>query len=450
MRKARHYRAPIHPFFVRVKSALRQNRTRVYAYYLKAALLLISVSITAQETVKTHEDFSAAASAAYQRKDYSAARAATLAALELRPDSPRYLHNLAAASALRGDAGSALSALRQIAALGVAARVERDPDLASLQGTPDFMKILATFGTNREPQGEAEVVTEVPGRTGIVEGIAFRERTGDLFLGDIYHRCIWRRDRDGRIARFSAEDEELAGIFGIAVDETRNTLWAAMSAVPEMSGYTPDLKGHAALAEFNLATSELRRVIPAPDDGREHGFSDLLVAPDGTVYISDHKSPVVWLLAPEAEELQKAVESPLFSSLQGLTLENRLLLVADFANGLFTIELGTGNITALAAPKNVTLVGIDGLVTVPGGIVAIQNGVDPQRVIRVTLTPELNAITSVSVLAAGHPHLTDLGLLTRVENRIAFVAGAGWENLDSARNREPSVHTVRIFHVTLP
>ena len=56
-----------------------------------------------------------------------------------------------------------------------------------------------------------------------------------------------------------------------------------MSAVPEMSGYTPEMKGQAALAEFNLATSELRRVIPVPPDGRDHGLGDLCVAPDGTV-----------------------------------------------------------------------------------------------------------------------------------------------------------------------
>ena len=154
--------------------------------------------------------------------------------------------------------------------------IERDPDLASLQGTPEFARILHEFAAKRAPQGEAEIVAELPGRTGIIEGIAFRERTGDLFLSDVHHRCIWRRDREGRVARFTAEDEELLGIFGIAIDEPRNTLWAAMSAVPEMAGYTPEMKGYAALAEFNLATSELRRVIPVPVDGREHGLGDLV------------------------------------------------------------------------------------------------------------------------------------------------------------------------------
>lgn len=420
------------------------------------ALLFVSVPLLGQGK-KTHGEFRDEATAAYQRKDFDEAKNATLAALALRPDSPQYLHNLAALSALMNDPATALNALRQIAALGVAPNIERDPDLASLQGTPEFIKILHAFTANRVPQGEAELVAELPGRTGIIEGIAFRERTGDVFLADVHHRCVWRRDRDGNVARFTAEDDELLGMFGVALDESRNTLWVAMSAVPEMSGYLPEMKGHAALAEFNLGTSELRRVIPVPDDGRDHGFSDLVIAPDGTVYLSDYKAPVIWMFDRESEELQKVVDSPALGSLQGLILEKRTLLAADYDNGLVAIDLATGNITALAPPKNITLVGLDGMVTVPGGIVAIQNGVEPQRVIRVTLSPDLDAITRVDVLASALPHVTDLGLVTLVNDRPTFVAGAGWDHLAPANARvapasarTPSAHGVRIFQVTLP
>jgi hypothetical protein len=414
------------------------------------ALLLAALPLLAQDPAKTHDDYRAEATAAYQRKDYAAAREATLTALTLRPDSTRYLHNLAALSARLGDSVGAFNYLRQLAAFGVAPNIERDRDLASLQGTPEFIRILQLFAANRTPKGEAEVIGELPGRTGILEGIAFRSRTGDLFLGDVHHRCIWRRDRDGQVARFTAEDEELLGIFGIAIDEPRNTLWAAMAAVPEMAEYTSEMKGYAALADFNLATSELRRVVPVPVDGQEHGLGDLCIGPDGTVYATDSKAPVIWFLAPETEELQKATDSPIFGSLQGVLLERRTLLVADYMNGLFTVDLATGNIHQLTAPRNVTLLGIDGVVAVPGGIVAVQNGVEPQRVIRISLTPELDAVTNVSILAAALPNLNDLGLITLVIDRPTFVAGTGWEGYDLTKGNQPAAHTVRIFQLTLP
>jgi len=220
--------------------------------------------------------------------------------------------------------------------------------------------------------------------------------------------------------------------------------------LPEMSGFTSELKGEAALAEFNLATSELRRVIPVPGDGRDHGLGDLLLAPDGTIFCTDSLAPVVWKLSPGEEEMEKVVDSPVFSSLQGLVLEQRTLLVADYSNGLFTVDLATGNITALPPPKNATLLGIDGLVAVPGGIVAIQNGVDPQRVIRVALSPGMDAVLGVTVLAVALPNLKDLSLVTLANGRPTFIAGAGWDGFDPAKAKEPAAHVVRIFQVSLP
>lgn len=439
-------------FLIHLNADPHQNhRPTVRAHYVTAALLLIvALPLHAQPRGKRHQEYRDEAAAAYLRKDYAAAKEAMVAALSLRPDSPRYLHNLAALSARLNDPAGALDFLRQLVTLGTAPAIERDPDFASLQGTPEFARILQEFAAKRAPHGGAEIVAELPGRTGIVEGIAFRDKTGDLFFSDVHHRCIWRRDRDGRVARFSAEDEELLGIFGIAIDEQRNTLWAAMSAVPEMSGYTPEMKGYAALAEFNLATSELRRVVPVTVDGRDHGLGDLCLGPDGSVYATDSKAPVIWLLAPESEELQKVIDSPVFGSLQGIVLEGRTLVVADHLNGLFTVEIATGNINALPPPKDATLVGLDGIVTVPGGIVAIQNGVEPQRVLRISIAPELDAVSNVTVLASGLPELTDLSLLTLMRDQPILVAGAGWDGLNANNSKAPPEHTVRLFQVALP
>jgi hypothetical protein len=216
-----------------------------------------------------------------------------------------------------------------------------------------------------------------------------------------------------------------------------------------MAGFTDQVKGFAALAEFDLATSELRRVVPVPVDGREHGLGDLLLAPDGTVYATDSKAPVIWQLAPGAEELEKTVESPAFGSLQGMALFDRTLLVADYTNGLLTVDLATRNVNALTPPEKTTLLGLDGVVAVPGGIVATQNGVEPQRVVHITLSREIDRITSVRVIAAALPNLTDLTLITLVNDRPTWVAGSGWDGFDPAKARQPPAHTVRIFQANL-
>jgi hypothetical protein len=414
------------------------------------SVLLLAPIFGAASAPKTHRDYRAIAAAAYDRKDYSAAKEAVLAALELLPSSPHYLYNLAGLSALTNDSATAYETLREVAAFGVTFPIERDRDLAKLQGAPEFLRLVRLFAANREPRGNADIVAELPGRTGILEGIAFRPRTGDLFLGDVHHRCIWRRDRDGQVFRFSAEDEELLGIFAVAVDEPRNTLWAVTTAVPEMAGFTADQKGHTGLAEFNLGTSELRRVIPLPGDGGDHGLDDLTVGPDGTVYTTDAKAPIVWVLAPGSEDFQKIADSPLFASLQGLVLVKGNLFVADYSNGLFKIEIATGEITELTPPKNTTLLGLDGLALVPGGIGATQNGIEPQRVVRIAFNADMSQVTAVTILAAALPHLTDLALITLINDRPTLIAGAGWEGFDPEKAKQPPAHPVRIFQVALP
>jgi hypothetical protein len=411
---------------------------------------LIGSANAADPATNSHLNLRADARAAYERKDYAAARTALLAALAVRPDSPRTLYNLAACSVLLGDHAQAITWLERLAALGVSFPVERDRDFAALQGTPPFRRAVELLAAHRQPRGDVDLLAELPGRVGLIEGIASRPASGDLFLGDVHLRCIWRRSRSGELTRFSADDEELLGIFGLAVDEPRGALWAAMSAIPEMSGYSRELRGAAALAEFDLRTGEIRQIVHVPDDGREHGLGDLLVTPDGVVLATDFKSPVIWKLVPGAQEMEKFADSPHFGSLQGLVLKERTLIVADHVNGLFTFDLGSGAMRTLATPPGTTLTGLDGLVLAADGIVATQNGVEPSRVVQIGLTPALDAVTAVTVLAAALPHLHDITLITLYHERPTLVAGAGWEGFDPEKSPQPPAHTVRLLQVALP
>ena len=80
----------------------------------------------------------------------------------------------------------------------------------------------------------------------------------------------------------------------------------------------------------------------------------------------------------------------------------------------------------------------------------MQNGVTPQRLVRIGLSADLTAITSVTVLASAFPHLDDLALVTLVNGHPTFIANAGWDNFDPAKSAHPPAHSVRIFQATPP
>ena len=409
-------------------------------------LLLLAASISAAPDAAALREEARAASA---RGDLPTARRLLAAAVAAQPDSPSLFLDLAAVAARQEDGPAAISALEAIAALGAAPPVERDPRFANLQGTAPFRRVLQSFSLLREAAGVTEEAATLPGRTGIIEGIAWRSRTGDLFLGDVRHRGIWRRDREGRVARFSAEDESLLGVFGLAVDEARGLLWAATSAVPEMEGFNAELKGAAALAAFSLATSELVRVVTVEDDGRPHGLGDLHIAEDGTVYTTDAKDPVIWKLEPGAEELQRFAEDRSLVSLQGIVRWRDDFVVADYHRGLFAVSPSDGRFRRLAPPPGVSLVGLHGLVATPAGIVATQPGITPERVVLIVPAEDGDRVKSLTVLAAGHAGMADLGMITLVNQQPTWVAGAGWE-APAIGGTPPRGRTVLVLQTRLP
>ncbi len=405
--------------------------------------------IAAEPAPKTPAELHRAALAAFQREDYPSAIAGWEAALDLRPDSPRYLFNLAIARSSATQTDAALAALRQLAAFGIVVPVAQSPAFASLRERPEFEEILRVIAANREPRGQATVMLELPGATGIVEGLAHRDSTGEFFFGDVHHRCVWRRSADGQLSRFSSPDDALPGVFDLAIDEPRQLLWAATAMLPEAAGFTDTDKGRAALVALDLSTGRVTRTFPVPADDRNHVLGDLLLAPDGTLYLTDSAAPIVWRLEPDAAQLTAFVESPAFGSLQGLALvaSGEKLLASDYSNGLVAIDLATRAIQPLAPPANTTLLGLDGLLFDAGELFAVQNGVEPQRVLRLTLSPEADTVLRVATLAAALPDFDDLTLITLVRGRPHIIANSGWALATPTSPPTFTPHTVRVFEI---
>lgn len=394
------------------------------------------------------------ASGAFEDKNYDAALTLMEKAVALRPDHPRYLGALARLQAMTERPFDAIATLNRLARMGVFLDPKEDESFAPLLGYSDFADVIQRLQDNREPVGAGRLLFELPAMTGIIEGVAFRAKTGDYFFGDARRRCVWHRQPDGSVQRFSAADAGLLGVFGLAVDEARGSLWAATSAVPEMEDYQPSDRNRAALVEFALADGKVRRVAALPADGAGHIVGDLTVAADGTVYATDSMAPVMWCLPPGTAQPQRWIESDRFESLQGPAVmpDGKALLVADYTNGLFLIDLATRAIRPLAVPPDTTLFGIDGLAVAPdGSVVAVQNGIEPRRVVRLRIDSAGRTVTALEVLERGHPPMADPTLGTVVGDRFVFVGNAGWDRFAPGGSADAAMpRAVPILATRLP
>lgn len=391
-----------------------------------------------------------------EAKEFAPAVEKLEAANGLRPDFPQLLLDLASAQAGAGRAADALNTLGRYGAFGLYAAIDRMPEFAGLRSRPEFPALVKRVAANQHPQGSGEVVFSLRDVTGLIEGIAWREKTGEFLFGDVNARAVWVRRKDGALRRLTPEDDSLFGVFGLALDEAAGVLWAATSAVPAMRGFSPDLAGQAALVEIDLASGAVRRSFPTPraaGSGAGHQLTDVALGEDGTVWLSDAGTPVLWRLRPGGAALERAVENPEFFALQGLSvLPTGTVLVADQLNGLVRVDPVRGQARVLTPPENVTLGDLNSLTLAPdGALLALQTGVRPNRVLRIELEPDADAIARVRVLESGHvamgaPSLGCLG----PNGDFHFVGHAGWSRFTAGDGAPTAPRLVPIFRTKLP
>lgn len=410
----------------RTKRLFSMRRFRARATLVLCAILL-SMPALAADQIGT---LAAQINAAHKAKQYQAMRADLERFLALRPGSPQGIYLLAIARADGGDSKGAFESLAQLAGMGLHFDIRKQADFASLRDAPEFASLEKRFAANLAPLGRIQPAFQLKEKGFLPEGIAHDPASGDFFVSSVHLRKIVRV-HDGQAGTFADRDDGLWGVFGMQVDARRGVLWATSAALPQAQGFDPAQDGRTALFRFDLRDGTLLGKYAAPRDKTKHQFNDLTVAPDGTVYVADSNGGV-YVLKPEAKSLKLLTPAGELHSAQGLALsaEGRYLYVADYGGGLYAYDLQAQQLLRVHAPVDVCVYGIDGLVRHGRDLVATQNGVQPQRVVRYKLDDSGLAIASAEVLAANNESLPEPTLLTTAGGALYLVANSQWSRFD--------------------
>jgi hypothetical protein len=134
-----------------------------------------------------------------------------------------------------------------------------------------------------------------------------------------------------------------------------------------------------------------------------------------------------------------------------LTPDERTVYLADYSRGILRIDLTSRAVNLMPTRDNVLALGIDGLYLVDGRLVGIQNGVEPHRVVRLTLSPAGDSITGSEVLERAHPLYAEPTLGVMVGRDLCYVANSQWERFgedgriaDSSALLPPTVLRLRL------
>lgn len=392
------------------------------------------------------------AASAYQQQDIEAWVKATEELHKLRPYNQDFMRHLVEGHARLGNFRQAYDTMLKMQRQGLAEDWDSIEAVEPMRSHELYDHLSGLMTEAGKPFGDVKVWSRLGPEFAMPEAMAFDEGSDRVLVGTIRDGLILASgDGENWDTLASAEDlPELQGVFDLAVDAERGHLWVASGNVSYFQGEDREDGVRSALLRLDLETGELQREYQLSSGGGRNVLGSLAVAKNGTVFAADTRAPVIYRLQPGADELEPYFAHPGFTSLRGMALndDGSMLYVADYALGIFVID-ATGGQQAwqLAAPENFNAGGIDGLFWWNDHLIAIQNAITPQRVVRLKLGEDGLGVTAVAPLAAARKEF-DMPTYGAMDGqKLYFFAVSHWRYVNAGAGADEQLPEVPIMTI---
>ena len=340
---------------------------------------------------------------AYAKGKFVRFYAANMKLHDLRPYEPRYMENIIAACALVNRPTTAYHFLLQMQQQGLSNDLSKNPDTISIRDTEVWTYLNDLMIGAGVPNGRGDVVFTLAAEFSSPAAISWDESRGRFLVGTQQDGIVVAVSQDGSTQVLIKANEEngLWAIRGLFADSENNRLWVSSAAVPAFSAYQPSDKGRGALFEFDLETLELKGRYNVPLDGQTHELGPIAVAGNGDIYIADLAQPMVFRKTAKGEQLEAFVGNKDLVGLRDLAVspDTGKLYIADSVMGVMVVDPAQQTAAMLTGPENLNLGAISGLFYSKGKLIMIQNGIQPQRIMRLELDASGSNVVDVMPMA---------------------------------------------------
>jgi sugar lactone lactonase YvrE len=382
-------------------------------------------------------------------KDWPGAHAALIEiGRELPAPTPRFLLLNATVEMHLGHKTEAIQWLEKYAATGLTFDLAQEGNMKPLLEEEGGRKVAAQMKERGRPVEKAEFVCTLSQADIMPEDIAYapasNSKTGgsrpapSFIVSSIQHRTLYRVSLPKAGGKECAVEElPLAGenkhwpTLAVSADTRRKTLWVTTSAMPGFSGFPKEDEGKALLLEVDAASGRvLRRFDPETKDPAVLG--DMCVTADGTVYVTDSIGGGVYRLRGDLEtaKLEKIAGGLFSPQTPVLARDGKRLFVADYTMGIAVVDLGTGKVSYLPHPEDVAVVALDGLYLSGDSLIGIQNGTDPNRIMRLRLNAAQTEIIGAEVMEQATERMGDPTHAVLADGWLYVSANVGWNKVD--------------------
>ena len=362
---------------------------------------------------------------------------------ELPAPTPRYFLTVASVEAHLGHKAEALQWMEKYAATGLSYDIAKDDDLKPLLADEAGQKLAGQMKENGRPIAKAEFVCTLPQADTMPEDITYRKvdpkTTGSFIVSSIQHRTAYRVSLPKAGGKECAmqelplpEDAKRWPTLAVSVDPQRKVLWMTASAMPGFHGFPKEDEGKTVLLEVDTTTGKVLHRFD-PNTTGPAVLGDMCVTDDGTVYVTDSIGGGVYRLRGNLDtaKLEKIADGLFSPQTPVLARDGKRLFVADYTMGIAVIDLAApGKVSYMPHPESVAVVGLDGLYRSGDSLIGIQNGTDPNRILRLRMNQEQTEIIGAEVIEQATERLGDPTHAVAVDGWFYVSANVGWSKVD--------------------
>ena len=404
-----------------------------------ALMILLSASIaTAQQAAETPKakkptqsiaELEQASYKAYQEKNWVRLYAHNMKLHQQRPYTPEYMINIIIAAASLDRKQTAYHFMLQMQQQGLAYDLDDYPETEGIRETEayDYMhKLMVEAG---EPRGEGAKQFDLDVKTADLGDVAWDSSRERFVVGTRSDGRLLAVDDAGKTEVLLKANEEngLWSIDGVAVDAGNKRLWIASNATPDFAGFTPADANRGGLFEFDLDTLEPVGQYNLPVDSLRHSLGSIAVTSDGTVYVIDRATPIIYRKAVSVDRLESFAGGPQLVALTDITVtpDNSRIFVADAVLGVLLIDPKVQRSAMLTGPDTLNLGGIYGIEFADKNLVITQSGIMPQRIVRLELNADGASVANVAPMASALESFDTPGAGTLRDSSLYYFANHG-------------------------